>query len=133
MKLQRDDQTAERTFGQLLDDDGTVLCQTLELPWRDNQHKISCIPAGTYPAFRFASPHIGYELFQLANVPDRVGVDIHIGNTVQDTEGCILVGRLRGQIDGVDAILQSRIAFNAFMEHQAGVKRFTLDILDPES
>lgn len=130
MKLIRDSADAERTYGTLQDDDGTVIVQTLERPWADNAHNISCIPAGTYPAFRFDSPHIGYQLFQLANVPDRVGIDIHIGNTPKDTQGCILVGNERGQVGGADAVLQSKAAFKAFMDHLDGIDRFTLTVVD---
>lgn len=130
MKLQRTSQNDQRTYGELLDDDGTLLCHTLERPWVGNKHGVSCIPAGTYPAFRFSSPHLGYELFQLANVPDRVGIDIHIGNRVRDSEGCILVGKAEGQLDGEDAILQSRAAFHDLMAHLEGVDRFTLEVVD---
>ena len=117
------------TFGHLTDDlDGsTVVPWTLELPWKDNAHGVSRIPAGVYPALRFNSPHIGYELFQLANVPDRVGVDIHVGNTMKDTEGCILLGR--NQLD--DAITESKLAFADFMAHCQGIDRFTLTVVDP--
>ena len=117
------------TFGTITNDaDGsTVVPWTLELPWRENQHSISRIPAGVYPAFRFKSPHIGYELFQLANVPDRVGVDIHVGNTMKDTEGCVLVGE---EQDG-EAITESRKAFGLFMGMLTGIDRFTLTVVDP--
>lgn len=134
MKLQRDSAGVEQpTFGTLIRDDGTLVCQTLELPWRGNQHGISRIPAGSYKALRFNSPHIGYELFQLANVPDRVGIDIHIGNTVKDTEGCILLGNRRGELNGVDAVLGSHDAFAAFMALMVGVDSFMLDVVDVPS
>lgn len=136
MRLVRDNQNAERTYGQLVADDGAVLCQTLELPWRDNQHGISCIPAGTYTAFRFQSPTIGYELFQVRAVPHRSGIDIHIGNTAHDTQGCILVGSSRGQLEvtpglTLDAVLGSRDAFGAFMAALAGLDTVTLEVVDP--
>lgn len=125
MKLIRDDQNEDRTLGTLRTDDDEYVCETLELPWRENQHGISCIPEGTYECFRFDSPHIGYQLFQLRNVPNRSGVDIHIGNTVKDTEGCILLGTERSG----DAILHSKLAFQEFMERMAGTDGFTLRVL----
>ena len=128
MKLQRDSQDAVRTLGRLIRDDGTVQCVTLELPWRDNAHGVSCIPAGIYKAFRFNSPHIGYELFQLANVPDRVGIDIHIGNFPKDTEGCVLVGTTVGADNA--SIEGSRTAFAGFMQLWTGVDRFDLTVED---
>ena len=129
LTLQRLSESADGpTFGTITNDaDGSVMVPaTLELPWLDNQHNVSRIPAGVYPAFRFQSPHIGYELFQLANVPDRVGIDIHIGNTMKDTLGCVLVGETQ---EG-DAITESRKAFGLFMGMLTGIDKFTLTVVD---
>lgn len=132
LTLTRDDQNDVRTLGVITNDaDGSVVVPaTLELPWRNNAHgtweTASCIPAGVYTAFRFNSPHIGYELFQLANVPDRVGIDIHIGNYPKNSEGCILVGEAREE----NAIDQSRDAFRLFMQYLTGIDRFTLTVRD---
>ena len=116
------------TFGVITNDaDGSVMVPaTLELPWKANAHNISRIPAGVYPAFRFLSPHIGYLLYQLANVPDRVGIDLHIGNSVADTEGCILLG----EVQEGDRIAQSKLAFDTFMGMLTGIERFTLTVVD---
>lgn len=132
--LQRTAQSADGpTFGHVTRDDTGVMVvsATLELPDRQNQHNISRIPSGSYLALRFNSPHIGYELFQLANVPDRVGIDMHVGNTMVDTDGCILLGTSQGTLNGQPAILESKPAFDAFMAVQQGVDRFTLTITDP--
>lgn len=90
--------TVDRTYPKAdyiignLSIDGEWFCSTLELPWRDNAHKVSCIPSGIYEVrlaysakFRDARP-------LLVNVPGRTGILIHEGNTRKDTEGCILVG-----------------------------------------
>lgn len=71
---------------------GTIACYTLERPWKDNQENISSIPAGRYRAFLRYDKSDHWRL-QLEGVPNkRTGVQIHIGNTVDDTQGCILVG-----------------------------------------
>ena len=133
LTLQRISQNATRTLGTITNDaDGSVVVPaTLELPWRNNAHGTwdvaSCIPAGVYPAFRFNSPHIGYQLFQLANVPNRVGIDIHVGNYPHDSEGCILVGESAEDA----AIDQSKVAFDSFMQYTAGLPSFTITVLDP--
>lgn len=131
MRLQRDSESPDGpTFGTLIRDDGTVVCQTFEHPWKNNAHNISRIPAGAYTAVRFDSPHIGYQLFQVRDVPGRSGIDIHVGNRLRDTEGCVLLGLARGQIDGEPAILHSQDAFAAFMALMVGVDSFPLTVAD---
>lgn len=131
MKLVRDSSTRERTYGTLTQDDGTLICQTLERPWLDNAPDVSCIPAGTYECKRFQSPRLGYEVFELQNVPNRTAILLHIGNVAANSEGCILLGAERGQLDGQDAVLNSRAAFQAFMASMQGVDTFTLTVSDP--
>lgn len=67
------------------------LC-SMELPWRGNQHKISSIPVGKYDATFVKSPTKGKMLYRLTNVKGRDGILIHAGNSLLDTEGCILLG-----------------------------------------
>lgn len=73
--------------------------KSLELPWLDNQHDISCIPAGTYPVIKYDSPNKGM-VFLLQNVPNRDSIEIHSGNYKKDTLGCILVGTGFEDING---------------------------------
>lgn len=91
--------------------DGKQLCYTLEEPWRENMPKISCIPAGTYKC----SPHDGFkfqDVWKIEGVPNRSAILIHTGNTLDDTEGCILVG-LKSIKGG---IAQSRAAMSILRE-----------------
>ena len=85
-------------------------CDTLEPTWRDYQHgayKVkgrSAIPEGRYAVVISYSPRLKQWLPQLIGDHDFnskwQGVRIHAGNTPQDTQGCILVGRNRlvGQV-----------------------------------
>lgn len=131
LALHRLQRTAFATFGQLVDEEQTVICLTLELPWRDNEHDASCIPAGTYTAHRRHSPKHGYDLFELSGVPDRSNIELHIGNTTADTEGCILLGSNLGTVNGQPGITGSAAAFRRFMERMQGVDAFALTITDP--
>ena len=85
---------------------GLQICDTLEPTWRDyanGAYKIkgkSAIPEGRYAVVISWSPKFKAWLPILLGVPKFEGIRIHAGNTVEDTEGCILVGKnkLVGQV-----------------------------------
>ena len=85
-------------------------CDTLEPTWRDYEHgayKVkgrSAIPEGRYAVVISWSPKFGAWLPILLGVPKFEGIRIHAGNTSEDTEGCILVGKNRE----VGKVLDSR-------------------------
>lgn len=129
LTLRRLSGTDVATYGHLEDADGKVLCCTLEEPWRNNERSISCIPPGEYTAHRRLSPKRNAELFELDAVPGRSNIEIHVGNTTADTEGCILVGTSFGTVNGQHGIVESRAAFKRFMQSLAGVQRIALTVL----
>jgi len=122
INLIRDDQNEIRTLGAMFDGEERI-CETLELPWKNNQHNISCIPEGKYLCKIAYSPVHKRDVYWIQNVPNRDSVEIHIGNFTKDTKGCILLGITRAH----DYILRSKEAFNKFMERMAK-KDFTLNI-----
>jgi uncharacterized protein DUF5675 len=74
---------------------GKIIAYTLERPWADNTQNISSIPAGKYRG-HLRYDHADFWRIELDNVPKRTNVQIHIGNQVDQTKGCILVGRELG-------------------------------------
>jgi hypothetical protein len=70
---------------------GGFQCFTLELPWLENESNVSCIPKGTYRAFKRVSSRNG-NVFELRNVPQRTSIQCHSGNYTRQIQGCILVG-----------------------------------------
>ena len=75
--------------------DGEWLCDTLELPYLDNQRSISCIPEGHYEVrmrYPRESATRDYMHLLVKDVTDRDYILFHIGNSAKDTRGCILVG-----------------------------------------
>jgi len=94
------------------------VAQTLERPWIGNERGISCIPTGTYTATWHRSPSKGYS-YHINDVPGRSGVLIHAGNTVGDTEGCILLGQVISTLGDRPAVGRSRAAIAQFHEDQA--------------
>lgn len=93
-------------------------CDTLEPPRRnllnggkwDKRLKVkgmTAIPEGRY-LMRFTySPKFGKRMFQLMDVPLFDGIRIHSGNSVKDTQGCILVGNNTkvGRLENSRAVL----------------------------
>tara|TARA_R110000787_G_scaffold285936_1_gene402775 strand:- start:2206 stop:2784 length:579 start_codon:yes stop_codon:yes gene_type:complete len=96
--LERFNYSENGTLGVLKTKEGKKICLTLEEPWKDNQNFISCIPEGFYKCTRYNSPKLikagkeDVEVILLEYVKGRSAVQIHIGNTVDDIEGCILTG-----------------------------------------
>ena len=116
-------------FGDLFAFDGERIAVTLEEPWLDNADNVSCVPPGIYEWFKRESPKRGYEVIELRDVPDRENVQIHIGNTTKDTEGCILVGSGRGE-DG-KSITGSKLAFQKLMTELKDTDAGTIEIVNP--
>jgi hypothetical protein len=77
---------------------GTVVAKTIELEWKDNARRISCIPIGTYTVVKRTSNKYGNH-FHLINVPGRDMILIHSGNYYSDSLGCIIVGSDHKDID----------------------------------
>lgn len=107
--LERYNYTDRSTQGVLLCE-GLWICDTLELPWKDNQRRVSCIPEGIYNVRKHISPKFG-EVIHVLNVPERDAILIHAGNKVSDVQGCILPG-----IKSNDIVISSRIHLSKILE-----------------
>lgn len=114
IRLKRIACRSTHTVGRLTIEDSTFECDTLEDVVRDTNHngifdgserKVagqSAIPYGRYrvtlgvqsPRFKKSAAYAFCDgrLPRLLGVPHFEGILIHIGNSVRDTEGCILVG-----------------------------------------
>lgn len=135
--LRRKETSSEGTFG-LLESEALEM-HTGELPWKNNQRSVSCIPVGRYLCKAHISPRHG-KCFWLQDVPGRSEILIHAANWMGDTtlgfksnlEGCIAVGmkftRDVGEHDQ-DMIQQSRIAMDKLIEYTE-FKDFYLTIVD---
>lgn len=99
------------TIGELfLDGDILRQCYTLEDPVRDVKIQgETAIPEGTYEIILNYSNRFKRIMPRLLSVPNYSGVLIHSGNTPEQTEGCLLVGRI---IVNKEFIGESRGAFN---------------------
>ena len=68
---------------------GQFLCFTIELPWRENQRNISCIPEGTYEIVARHSKRFQNHL-HVQDVKGRSLILIHpANNALKELRGCI--------------------------------------------
>ena len=97
---------------------GDFKCYTLELPWKENQRRVSCIPEGTYRVTKHTSPKFG-KTFWVRDVPDRDAVLIHPGNYNYHTLGCILVGSNHEDRnkDGLLDVVNSKFTMAKLLEY----------------
>lgn len=102
------------------------ICKTLELPYRDNQRNISCIPEGHYDVVPRQSAKYGNHL-HVTDVEGRSLILIHYGNYVgtpnprtglPDIRGCILVGKDHFDItgDGIKEVTSSKATMKELMK-----------------
>lgn len=106
-------------------------CRTLELPWKNNERRASCIPTGVYPVrYRkdYESMLCDYDHLEVENVPDRSHILFHIGNFFTDILGCIITGTGRRAFqdinkDGQVDISSSRNTHTALMKVVSDVSR----------
>lgn len=101
-------------------EDAVLVLKTLELPWKENQTDISCIPAGEYELKRRTSGQFAGRAnarwghhwgVQIAGVEGRVNVLIHWGNYLRNTQGCVLTGLVAAQKGGEHVVWQSVAAY----------------------
>lgn len=124
--------TRDVTLGWLLTDSLTIA--TLEEPWNENpdgpggqprtaSRRESCVPDGVYRlvphdgtkkqgVWALVNPALGVYHNQIppGQKHGRTAILIHAGNTVYDTEGCIVVGLNHKRFDDLDHVIDSRSA-----------------------
>lgn len=73
----------------ILEWNGKRICYTIELPWLQNQKRVSCVPEGEYLLQKRYSKKYGWHL-HLVNVPGRDFILIHPANDAKtELFGCI--------------------------------------------
>ncbi len=85
----------KQTLGSIYDDQGELICKTVELPFRGNTRsndasKASAIPEGIYPVEKNPpKPSRNYGYFRLGNTAPRQGILMHRITNTEDLRGCI--------------------------------------------
>ena len=127
--LVRDTMTTTYSYGALAA--GTTTVQTIERPWvpapdhLGGTNHISCVPVGTYElvlhdsekhpqTWALVNPDLGVFHWEVpAGIGGRCLVLLHPANVAPELDGCIAPGLVRGQLNGMPAVLQSKDAFAA--------------------
>lgn len=108
IEVKRITKLSKSTIGELYID-GKLECYTVEDTVREIKGQsveswkiphVTAIPVGTYEVIIDMSNRFKKLLPLLLNVPGFDGVRIHTGNTAEDTEGCLIVGKIK-QVAGV--------------------------------
>lgn len=131
--IDRLDRCDQGTFGRIVTR-GLALF-TGELPSRDNQPNISCIPTGLYQCVWTYSPRFARFMYLLLETSPRAGIRKHAANLMGDESkgyrrqlnGCIALGERLGWMDGQKALLLSAPAMRRFEDHM-GRRPFILEI-----
>ena len=106
--------------------DGEFFCASLEHPQREEKITgITGIPSGAYEVklkevltpmtLRYQKKYDWFEWhLELQDVPNFTDVYIHIGNSVKDSKGCVLVGNIKPENN--DYIINSTSTMARFYE-----------------
>jgi hypothetical protein len=124
IKVTRKIFTNKSTIGELYIN-GKFFCFTLEdvdrylEGGREKIYGETAIPRGKYNVVLSYSNRFKKYLPEIQNVPQFEGIRMHTGNKPEDTEGCILVGKVKTK----DFVGNSVKAFSAFMAELKKVEK----------
>jgi len=97
--------------------------------WINNEENVSCIPEGKYIVKLIDHPR-RKKVWEIQDVPDRTEIYFHVGNTIANTTGCVLLGKgLNYSREGkLWSIYPSGKAMKEFMEYMGDDKEFHLTV-----
>ena len=115
--------------GELFDDKGLHVCFTLEHAYQQPDGSyLPKLPVGFYLCQRGQHRLNGmtnsFETFEITAVPGHTNILFHKGNYNNDSEGCVVLGKAIG----TGCILESALAFGAFLQLEEGIDSFTLSV-----
>lgn len=130
LRLIRNVFESDGVLGILLNEDGVQLATTLEHSYNGRPK----LPPGAYRCERgihsLHSNPTPFETFEILNVPNCTGILFHVGNWNDDSNGCVLLGRLSISSEKGSMIVGSRKTFERFLTELSDVSDFQLLVED---
>ena len=119
-------------FGVLKINDA-FCCLTLERPWLTNIPKVSSIPLGTYTCIKTENRQTSGGMvipvtYEVMDVTNRSGILFHIGNYMEDTQGCILPGLGIDYEAKYPMLTHSKDGFKRFITMLSDIRKLDLII-----
>jgi hypothetical protein len=72
-----------------LECEGKLICNTIELPWKQNERRVSCVPEGKYFLRKRYSKKYQWHI-EVLSVKGRSGILFHpANNAMKELNGCI--------------------------------------------
>jgi hypothetical protein len=132
LRIIRTNDNGQQTRGYIVVMRGGIAqfaCLSLELPWKNNERRVSCIPAGTYIARKHTSPKFGASV-HITNVPGRSEILIHPANYVSQLLGCVAVGQYSADMnnDGLEDVTSSKATMEQLLK--ALPPEFTVHVIN---
>lgn len=83
-------------------ENGSYVCHSIEIPWKNNEAQTSCVPEGKYELLERYSTKFGWHIY-LRGVPHRDLILMHpANNALKELRGCIApVSQITGEGEGV--------------------------------
>lgn len=124
MKIERFCYGPEGTFSRA--EIGEKTFYFCEPPWRDNKPNVSCIPEGTYRLRRDTTGR--WQWYEVCDVRGRSQIELHPGNHIEHTDGCLLPGLGLGAVGGHWAVVNSTAAMRELAQiiEQEGIEEVTI-------
>jgi hypothetical protein len=91
----------------------------VELPWKENQKSVSCIPANEYIGVAIKRPSNKKYAIHIQNVPTRTAILIHQANRANQLLGCIAPGQYFRDLngDGIIDVTDSKETMELIEKH----------------
>lgn len=108
----------EKGVNSVLSFKNKIICFCIELPWVNNQSRVSCIPEGKYELKERYTEKFKHH-WEVLNVKGRTAILIHpANNALKELKGCIApVSKIIGEGRGKESVKAMNVLRTLFKTH----------------